>query len=351
MSDARPSATIRSRSSSTRSLQGVHARAGSAVLVVRLSDSSRDRTRHRVPQQAGGHRARRRGVRWPRVGVDRRGAAARQRARRRAAVRRTARTSRCAPGASRSSSRRRRSARVALRVRRHAARRAHGALDGRTTRCSAAPAAPTSLPVARAARARGGSRYIDFVVPGLLGMTIMGGGIWGLGFSIVDQRRQQSAQAARRDADVARAVSRVVSDLAARAARDRRRRAARRSSTLLFGVPMRGVAASTVAIDRARRARSRSAGWVCSSRRASKTIEGVSGLMNLTMLPMWVLSGVFFSSENFPRVVQPFIKALPLTATNDALRANMLRGVELPGSWPQLAVLARVDGRLLRASR
>jgi ABC-type multidrug transport system permease subunit len=61
--------------------------------------------------------------------------------------------------------------------------------------------------------------------------------------------------------------------------------------------------------------------------------------MNLTMLPMWVLSGVFFSAENFPRVVQPFIKALPLTATNDALRANMLRGVELPGLWPELAIL------------
>ena len=71
----------------------------------------------------------------------------------------------------------------------------------------------------------------------------------------------------------------------------------------------------------------------------SRTIEGVSGLMNLSMLPMWVLSGVFFSSENFPGVIQPFIKALPLTATNDALRASMLRGVSVPGLWPQLTVL------------
>jgi ABC-type multidrug transport system permease subunit len=71
----------------------------------------------------------------------------------------------------------------------------------------------------------------------------------------------------------------------------------------------------------------------------SRTIEGVSGLMNLTMLPMWVFSGVFFSSENFPRVIQPVIKALPLTAVNDALRASMLRGIELPGLWPQLAVM------------
>ena len=62
--------------------------------------------------------------------------------------------------------------------------------------------------------------------------------------------------------------------------------------------------------------------------------------MNLTMLPMWVLSGVFFSSENFPRALQPFIKALPLTATNDALRANMLRGDRAVALWPECAVLA-----------
>jgi ABC-type multidrug transport system permease subunit len=58
------------------------------------------------------------------------------------------------------------------------------------------------------------------------------------------------------------------------------------------------------------------------------------------MMPMWLLSGTFFSSARFPEFLQPFIKALPLTATNDALRASMLRGVELPGLWPQLAVLA-----------
>jgi ABC-type polysaccharide/polyol phosphate export permease len=71
----------------------------------------------------------------------------------------------------------------------------------------------------------------------------------------------------------------------------------------------------------------------------STTVEGVSGLMNLTMLPMWVLSGVFFSSENFPNVLQPYIRALPLTAANDALRASMLRGVGLTGVWPEMTVL------------
>jgi ABC-type polysaccharide/polyol phosphate export permease len=62
-------------------------------------------------------------------------------------------------------------------------------------------------------------------------------------------------------------------------------------------------------------------------------------MMNLAMLPMWVLSGVFFSSENFPHVIQPFIKALPLTAANDALRANMLQGAGLSQLWAPMAIL------------
>ena len=71
----------------------------------------------------------------------------------------------------------------------------------------------------------------------------------------------------------------------------------------------------------------------------AQTIEGASGLMNASMVPMWLLSGVFFSSENFPRAFQPFIKALPLTATNDALRATMLRGDGWASIGPELAIL------------
>ena len=72
----------------------------------------------------------------------------------------------------------------------------------------------------------------------------------------------------------------------------------------------------------------------------AETIEGVSGLMNLVMLPQWIFSGVFFSSGNFPDVVQPVIKALPLTAVNDALRANMLEGTSLSGLGVEMAIIA-----------
>jgi ABC-type multidrug transport system permease subunit len=72
----------------------------------------------------------------------------------------------------------------------------------------------------------------------------------------------------------------------------------------------------------------------------AKTLEAVSGLMNLVMLPMWVLSGIFFSSERFPAMAQPFIKALPLTLLIDALRGISLEGLPLASQWPQVAGLA-----------
>lgn len=181
-----------------------------------------------------------------------------------------------------------------------------------------------------------GSRYIDFVVPGLLGMTIMGGGLWGLGFSIVDQRRRNLLKRL-----VATPMSRaqyLASYLLSRLLLLTLEVSVLLGfSTLLFGVPLRGSLFSIGVIIIVSALAFAGLGLLVSSR--ARTIEGVSGLMNLTMLPMWVLGGVFFSSENFPQAVQPLIKALPLTATNDALRASMLRGVALPALWPQLAVL------------
>jgi ABC-type multidrug transport system permease subunit len=192
------------------------------------------------------------------------------------------------------------------------------------------------LPVSDTHVREAGSRYIDFVVPGLLGMTIMGGGIWGLGFSIVDQRRRNLLKRL-----VATPMSRaqylgsyLLSRLVLLAIEGG---VLLTFSTLVFGVPMRASLVTVALVILAGALAFGGLGLLIASR--SRTIEGVSGLMNLTMLPMWVLSGVFFSSENFPRVIQPLIKALPLTATNDALRASMLRGVELPALWPQLAVL------------
>src|SRR5207244_7831000 len=72
--------------------------------------------------------------------------------------------------------------------------------------------------------------------------------------------------------------------------------------------------------------------------RAQK-IESVSGLINLVMMPMWIFSGVFFSYERFPAIVHPLIRALPLTALNDALRATILQGASLASQSGRLLVL------------
>jgi ABC-type polysaccharide/polyol phosphate export permease len=77
--------------------------------------------------------------------------------------------------------------------------------------------------------------------------------------------------------------------------------------------------------------------------RAQK-IESVSGLINLVMMPMWIFSGVFFSYERFPAVIHPLIKALPLTALNDALRASILEGTPLLQQWPRLLILGLWGG-------
>jgi len=77
--------------------------------------------------------------------------------------------------------------------------------------------------------------------------------------------------------------------------------------------------------------------------RAQK-IESVSGLMNLVMMPMWIFSGVFFSYERFPAVIQPVIKVLPLTALNDALRGSILEGTPLLQQWSRLLVLVAWGG-------
>jgi ABC-type multidrug transport system permease subunit len=182
-----------------------------------------------------------------------------------------------------------------------------------------------------------GSRYIDFVIPGLLGMNIMGGSVWGVGFAIVDARRKRllkrlvATPMSRTEYLMSFVLSRLgllVTEVAVVLG----------FAVIAFGVPMRGSMLQLAAIVLLSAFAFGGLGLLVASR--AQTIEGASGLMNAAMLPMWVLSGVFFSSENFPQVVQPLIKALPLTATNDALRATMLRGEGWASVGPEMAVLA-----------
>lgn len=181
-----------------------------------------------------------------------------------------------------------------------------------------------------------GSRYIDFLVPGLVGLGIMSNAIWGIGFSIVDSRRRKLTKRL-----VATPMSRayylfsfviwrmivLVVEVGVPIG----------FGVLAFGVPVRGRILDLIVICVLASLAFNALALLIASR--ARTIEAVSGLMNLTQVPMWILSGVFFSSQRFPDAVQPLIKLLPLTAIIDALRAHMLQGATLVQLAPEIGTL------------
>jgi ABC-2 type transport system permease protein len=182
-----------------------------------------------------------------------------------------------------------------------------------------------------------GSRYIDFLIPGLLGMNLMNAAMWGIGFALVDMRQRKllkrfvATPMRRSDFLLALLSSRLVLMLV--------------EVTLLLGfgvlafhMRILGSPLNIFLIGGVGAISFGGLGLLCASR--AQKIESASGLMNLVMMPMWIFSGVFFSGERFPAVAQPFIKGLPLTALNDALRATILDGASLASQSGRILVLA-----------
>ena len=182
------------------------------------------------------------------------------------------------------------------------------------------------VPTTAVASSEPGSRYIDFLIPGLLGMNLMNSGMWGLGFALVDMRQRKllkrfvGTPMRRSDFLLALISSRLVLMVI------------EIGILLGFGVLLASMGAVSFG----------GLGLLVASR--ADKIESVSGLMNLVMMPMWIFSGVFFSSERFPALLQPFIKLLPLTALNDALRATILQGASLGAQSGRLLVLVLWGG-------
>jgi ABC-2 type transport system permease protein len=181
-----------------------------------------------------------------------------------------------------------------------------------------------------------GSRYIDFVVPGLLGMNLMGSAMWGLGFSIVEGRQKKllkrmvASPMPRWQYLMAYLLSRLVM-LAIEVV------VFLGFARLVFGVPFRGPLSELALVCVLTSLVFSALGLLVASR--ARTMEAVSGLMNLVMLPMWILSGVFFSASRFPAFMQPLVKALPLTAAIDTMRGNILQGVHLGQMMAPVGIL------------
>jgi ABC-2 type transport system permease protein len=182
-----------------------------------------------------------------------------------------------------------------------------------------------------------GARYIDFLVPGLLGMNLMNSGMWGIGFAVVDMRQRKllkrfvASPMRRTDFLLALGSSRLVLMLIEVAL-------LLGFGVLVFHMRVEGSLLAILLVGALGAVSFGGIGLLTASR--AQKIESVSGLINLVMMPMWIFSGVFFSYERFPQIVQPAIKALPLTALNDALRAILLQGATLNSQAGRILILA-----------
>jgi ABC-2 type transport system permease protein len=182
-----------------------------------------------------------------------------------------------------------------------------------------------------------GSRYIDFLIPGLLGMNLMNSGMWGVGFAIVEMRQRKllkrfvATPMRRSDFLLALTSSRLVLMIIEVGL-------LLGFGVLVFHMRVQGSILSVMLIGAIGAVAFGGVGLLTACR--AQKIESVSGLINLVMMPMWIFSGVFFSYQKFPVIAQPFIKALPLTALNDALRATIIEGASFGAQSARLLVLA-----------
>jgi ABC-type multidrug transport system permease subunit len=186
-----------------------------------------------------------------------------------------------------------------------------------------------------------GGRYIDFLIPGLLGINLMGGGLWGVGFVVVDMRvrkllkRFLATPMRRTDFLLALMISRLIFTLIEIVL-------LLTFAYVVFDIRLRGDPSAFAGLVLLGGASFAGVGLLVASR--AETIETVSGLMNAVMLPMYLFSGVFFSSDRFPEAMQPIIRALPLTALNDGLRAVMNDGAGWDAAAGPAAVLTAWGG-------
>ena len=182
-----------------------------------------------------------------------------------------------------------------------------------------------------------GARYIDFLIPGLIGLNLMGSGMWGIGFMVVQMRttkllRRFAATPMRRSEFLlSLMLSRLiflVLEMVLLVA----------FGWIAFDVAVRGSLLDLTLVSLLGSLAFTGIALLTAAR--ARTIESASGIMNLVMVPMWLVSGSFFSYERFPEALQPVIRALPLTALNDALRIVMNEGRPLGATWVELLNLA-----------
>ncbi len=197
------------------------------------------------------------------------------------------------------------------------------------------------LPSSSRVNSEPGSRYIDFLIPGLLGMNLMGSGMWGIGFALVDMRQRKllkrfvATPMRRSDFLLALASSRLILMILELFI-------VLGFGILMFHMRVMGSWPAIILVSCLGAMTFAGLGLLTASR--AQKIETASGIMNLIMMPMWIFSGIFFSYERFPAKVLPLIRLLPLTALNDSLRAVILEGKTLASISHPLIVMCLWGG-------
>jgi ABC-2 type transport system permease protein len=182
-----------------------------------------------------------------------------------------------------------------------------------------------------------GARYIDFLIPGLIAMNLMGSSLWGIGYNIVTQRkrrllRRYAVTPMKRGHFM---LSYVLSRLLFLAVEVF---ALVIMGVVLFDAVVQGSLVTLFLVSLLGGASFAGLGLLIAAR--IENTETASGWMNVIQLPMWVLSGPFFSYERFPDWTHPLLEALPLTALANALRAIYNEGQGILSLGPELLVLA-----------
>jgi ABC-type multidrug transport system permease subunit len=167
------------------------------------------------------------------------------------------------------------------------------------------------------AETRPGARYVDFLIPGLIAMNLMGTSMWGVGYNLVLARkrrllRRYAVTPMRRSHFllsyfVSRSLFLVV-ELTVLIA----------FGWITFGTRVQGNVLLVPLIALLGASAFAAISLIIGAR--VENTESANGWMNFVQLPMWVLSGAFFSYERFPEVLHEPIRLLPLTALCDALR-------------------------------
>ena len=192
------------------------------------------------------------------------------------------------------------------------------------------------LAISEAPVSERGARYVDFLLPGLIGMNLMGSSMWGVGYSLVVARKRRLLRRyavtpmKRSHFLLSYFLSRslfLLIELVVLVA----------FGSLVFDVAVRGSYALVVLIAFTGAAAFAGLGLLIGAR--VENTEAASGWMNFVQLPMWILSGTFFSYERFPGWLQAPARLLPLTALNDGLRGVFNDGSSLWDLRQQVLVL------------